>query len=69
MLTIGTKPGQYVVINDNIKVYVIRQKNEIRIAIDAPREIPIIRGELYEQNQQAQGGQLNIKEQSPTTTV
>ncbi len=52
MLVLGRKPGEYVVINDNIKVKVIKSEDgQLRLAIDAPREIPITRGELYEKQQ------------------
>lgn len=50
MLVIGRRPGQYVVIDDNIIVKVVKSdEGDIRLAIDAPREIKIIRGELYEE--------------------
>ena len=50
MLVLGRKPGEYVVINENIIVKVIKTEDgQLRMAIDAPREIPIVRGELYEQ--------------------
>lgn len=49
MLVIGRRPGQYVVINDNIKVKVVKSEaGDIRLAIDAPNDIKIIRGEIYE---------------------
>ena len=49
MLVIGRKPGEYVMINDNIMVKVVKSEDgNLRLAIDAPREIRIVRGELYE---------------------
>ncbi|QPC47509.1 carbon storage regulator [Mangrovibacillus cuniculi] len=52
MLVIGRKVNEYVVIDDNIKVRVVRSKEgHLRLAIDAPREIPIVRGELWERAQ------------------
>lgn len=52
MLVIGRKPGEYIVINDNIKIKVVKSdEGDLRLAIDAPREIRIMRGELYEQEQ------------------
>lgn len=48
MLVIGRKPGEYVVINDNIIVRVIKSEDgDLRLAIDAPRVISIVRGELH----------------------
>lgn len=58
MLVIGRKPGEYVVIGDNIKVKVVKsEEGDLRLAIDAPRDIRIVRGELYEEEmrQKAQG--------------
>lgn len=49
MLVLGRKPGEYIVIDDKIKVAVIRsEEGNLRLAIDAPREIKIVRGEVYE---------------------
>jgi len=47
MLVLGRKPGEYVMIGDDIKITVIRtQDKELRLAIEAPKSISIIRGEL-----------------------
>jgi len=49
MLALTRKPGQRIVIGDNIVVTVVDIKGEnIRLAIDAPREIKIYRGEIYD---------------------
>lgn len=49
MLVLGRKPGEYIVIDDKIKVAVIRsEEGNLRLAIDAPREIKVVRGEVYE---------------------
>ncbi|GFZ30979.1 hypothetical protein CSC2_15050 [Clostridium zeae] len=50
MLVLGRKPGEYVVIGDNITVKVVKSENgDLRLAIDAPRDIKITRGEVWEQ--------------------
>ncbi|SDO36804.1 carbon storage regulator [Alkalicoccus daliensis] len=50
MLVLGRKPGEYVVINDEITVKVVRGAGgQLRLAIDAPREMTITRGEVYEE--------------------
>ncbi|MGL4736591.1 MAG: carbon storage regulator [Cellulosilyticaceae bacterium] len=52
MLVIGRKPGEYVMIGDNIKVKVIRtEEGDLRLGIEAPKEWVIKRGEIYEQEQ------------------
>ncbi|WP_141503274.1 carbon storage regulator [Paenibacillus luteus] len=50
MLVLGRKPGEYVVINEKIIVKVVKSKDGLlRLAIDAPRDIQIMRGELFEE--------------------
>jgi Carbon storage regulator (could also regulate swarming and quorum sensing) len=50
MLVIGRKPGEYIMIDNNIKVKVVKSdEGDLRLAIDAPRDVKIMRGELYEQ--------------------
>jgi carbon storage regulator len=48
MLVLGRKPGEYIMIGDNIKVGVVRIDGELRMTIEAPRELLILRGEVYE---------------------
>ncbi|AOT71938.1 carbon storage regulator [Geosporobacter ferrireducens] len=47
MLVLGRKPGEYVMIGNDIKVQVIKSKEgDLRLSIEAPKEIPVVRGEL-----------------------
>lgn len=49
MLVLGRKLGEYVVIDDKIKIKVVKSENgSLRIAIEAPKEMKIIRGEILE---------------------
>jgi carbon storage regulator len=48
MLTLGRNLGEYLVIDDNIVIQVISTDGKLRLAIDAPREVSIVRGEVYE---------------------
>lgn len=57
MLVLGRKPGEYIMIGDNIKVKVVKSENgDLRLAIDAPREITITRGEVWEDQQKINVG-------------
>lgn len=48
MLALTRKIGEQIIINDNIVITVVDIKGEsIRLAVDAPREIKIYRGEIY----------------------
>jgi len=49
MLSLGRNPGQYLVINDNIIIQVVSVDGDLRLAIDAPKEISIVRGEIFEE--------------------
>ena len=49
MLVLTRKPGERLVIGDNIVVTVVDVKGDnIRIGIDAPREVKVYRGEIYD---------------------
>jgi carbon storage regulator len=50
MLVVGRNPGEYVVIGDGIMVRVVKSNDgDLRLAIEAPKDLPIWRGELYEE--------------------
>ena len=58
MLVLTRKPRQQIMIGDHIVVNVVEvQGDNVHIAIDAPREVKIYRGEIYraiqEENQKA----------------
>ena len=47
MLVLTRKPGERIVIDDRITVTVLEaQGNRIRLGIEAPKQIPIMRAEL-----------------------
>lgn len=50
MLSLGRNPGEYLVIGDAIVVQVVSVEGQLRLAIDAPADMSILRGEIYEQN-------------------
>ena len=51
MLSIKLKQGECIVIGDRIRVYYDRthSKDYISLAVDAPREVPVMRGAVYEE--------------------
>src|SRR5262249_24064517 len=47
MLVLSRKPGEEVVIDDNITIVVVEIKgNKVRLGIEAPKSIPVVRQEL-----------------------
>lgn len=57
MLILSRKVGEKIVIGDNITitVYEILSGGRVRLAIDAPREVPIYRQELLGNGEQSNG--------------
>ncbi len=47
MLVLSRKPGERILIGDNVTVTIVRiGPNNVRLGIDAPRELNIVREEL-----------------------
>lgn len=61
MLVLSRKIGESIKIGDNVTIRVTDVRGEIvRIAIDAPREVKIYRGEVYEAISEANKAAANI---------
>ena len=53
MLVLTRKINQSIIINGNIKVTIVGLKgNQARIAIDAPRDVPVNREEVHARQQE-----------------
>ncbi len=49
MLVLTRKPGEKIFIGDNVSLTVVEVKGDsVRIAVDAPRDVKIYRGEIFE---------------------
>ncbi len=49
MLVISRKLNEKIKIGENIEIYIISiDKNQVKIGIEAPKEVTILRGELIE---------------------
>lgn len=63
MLSLGRKEDEYIMIGDDIKIKIIKSEGTVRIGIEAPSDLPIVRGELYEDQQRISA---NTQKQSVT---
>lgn len=51
MLFLQLRSGEYLTIGEDIAIQVFQDNgNKIRVAIKAPKELPILRGEVRERN-------------------
>ena len=61
MLALTRKKGDSIIINDNIEVTILDiQGDQVRLGINAPRDITIHRKEIYEQIRQENISAANI---------
>lgn len=61
MLVLSRKPGEQILIGDQVKVTVVRiTPNSVRIGIEAPRDMAIVREELSDD------GENKVAEQVPS---
>ena len=47
MLVLGVKPGDYLVVGEDVVVQVAECGSVVRLAIQAPKDMPVLRGPVY----------------------
>ena len=63
MLVLSRKPGESIVIDDRIVVTVVQiGGGRIRLGIEAPREVPILRSEVYAADRLAEQAARNQRQ-------
>ena len=66
MLSLQLKSGEYITIGDDIVVQVFRDGPVNRVVVQAPRELPILRGEVQEREGNRPEGLLPRCPKSPS---
>ena len=67
MLSLQLKSGEYITIGEEIAVQVFEQPgSSFRVAVKAPREIPVLRGEVHERTNLRPEGLLKKRPKSPS---
>ena len=60
MLVLSRKKNESIIINDDITIVVVEIRGDkVRLGVEAPKEVPVHRNEVYEairRNQQQAGG-------------
>ncbi len=65
MLILTRKPGESIIIGDNIIVKVVSiEHGQIKLGIEAPKDLKIYRTELYEQIQQQNTNAARVRKES-----
>ena len=67
MLSLQLKSGEYLTIGEDIAVQVFKQPGStFRVAIKAPKEVPILRGEVHERTENRPEGLHTRRPKSPS---
>ncbi|MCM1213591.1 MAG: carbon storage regulator CsrA [Lachnospiraceae bacterium] len=62
MLALSRKKNEAIVINNNIEVTILEVKgDQVKVGINAPKEVPIYRKEVYLQIQAANSEAVNVE--------
>ena len=62
MLALSRKKKEAIVINNNIEITILEVKgDQVKIGINAPKEVPIYRKEVYKQIQDANKEAVNVE--------
>lgn len=65
MLSLNMKSGEYITIANNIVIQVLPDGGRATLLVDAPREIPVLRGVLWEEGGEARPESINMDHPKP----
>lgn len=62
MLALSRKKNEAIVINNNIEITILEVKgDQVKIGINAPKEVPVYRKEVYLQIQEANSEAVSVE--------
>ncbi len=68
MLVLSRKKNESIIINDNITIVVVEIRGDkVRLGIEAPKEIPVHRNEVYEAIRRGQADDAKTTSEADTT--
>jgi carbon storage regulator len=66
MLVLSRKLNQSIMIGDNVRIVVVSvDRDQVKLGIDAPREIPVHRSEVFDEIQRANREAAGVAEPVP----
>ena len=70
MLVLSRKKNESIVINDDITVVVVEIRGDkVRLGVEAPKEVPVHRREVYEAIKRSENGDLSEKQPNSRETA
>jgi carbon storage regulator len=66
MLVLSRKMNQSIMIGDDVRIVVVAvDRDQVKLGIEAPREVPVHRSEIYEEIQRANRAAAGLEPDSP----
>ncbi len=66
MLVLSRKKNERIVINDDISIYVLEIRGDkVRLGVEAPNNVPVHRGEVYDSIRRECGTNLSLAKEKP----
>jgi carbon storage regulator len=68
MLVLSRKLNQAIMIGDNVRIVVVSvDRDQVKLGIDAPREIPVHRSEVFDEIQRANREAAGLGDPGPSS--
>ena len=66
MLVLSRKINQAIMIGDNVRLVIVAvERDQVKVGIEAPRDIPVHRSEVYEEIQRANRQAVELASSAP----